>query len=100
VPILTAEFYIHGAVFLGLLSGLLVMLFAQWLRRGLRGRITELADRLANSRLSTGLFPDLEQACRDSRFQAEQLQSLTALTRQMCDRIAIAAPLGGVRPPA
>lgn len=96
----TAEFYIHGAVFLGLLSGCLVMIFAYWLRRGLRSRITELANRLAQSRLSTGLFPDLEQACRDCRFQAEQLQSLTALTRQMCDRIANSGPLGGARQPA
>src|SRR6185295_1489832 len=70
-PLIPADFYIHGAIYVTLWSGILVMLFTSRLRSGLVQRVTELARQMAESRLSAGLFPDLEKALAEIRLQQE-----------------------------
>lgn len=83
-----AEFYIHAAVYLALWSGLLVMLFTRRLRRGLVRRVTDLSSQLAESRLASGLFPQLEQACAVVRLQHERLDALLMATAELRREIA------------
>ena len=45
---------------------------------GLVGQVTELARQMAQQRLVHGLFPKLEQACRDLRNERDQLAGLAA----------------------
>lgn len=91
------DFYIHGAIFLGIWSAVLVMLFSRRLRRGLHQKVSELATELAQSRLATGLFPQLEEACRELRLQRERLESIAqttaALRRQLAGGTSLGAPI-------
>ncbi len=97
-PLLTSEYYVHAAVFLGLWSGGLVMAFAWLARRGLHGRVTALANRMAHSRLASGLFPQLELACRDARRQTDDLKALTDSTANLRKSLLPMPTLGTVRP--
>ena len=65
VELLSFDFYLSAGLFFVLWTGLLVMAFARRLRSGLNRMIEELSRDLAGSRLDDGLFPRLEQACRD-----------------------------------
>lgn len=94
VEIMTLNFYVPAVIFLGLWAGMLVMLFTRRLRRGLDARIHELAQELALARISTGLFPQLEQCCRDIRQQRDQLEALSQSTSQIRRKIALASSLG------
>lgn len=89
-----ADFYLHAAVYLVLWSGCLVILFARRLRRGLVERVAELARTLTETRLATGLFPRLEQACAEVRRQHERLEALGLATAQLRREIAGLDQLG------
>jgi hypothetical protein len=93
-PLITADFYIHGAIFLVLWSGLLVMLFTRRLRCGLQQKIGELALHLAHSQLASGLFAEIEHSCLDFRQQREKLEVLSQSTAEIRRSIAGTTALG------
>jgi hypothetical protein len=98
-PLVSSDFYIHGAVYLGLWSALLVTLFTRRLRGGLVRCVTELARQMAESRLSTGLFPGLEQALADIRQQRERLEAVELMTMELRRELAGRTQLGAQRSP-
>jgi hypothetical protein len=95
--ILTMDFYIAAGVFLVLWSGLLLMLFTRGLRRGLNQRIDQLAGGLAHSRVGSGLFPQLEQACSTARQHCLRLEILTNSTQEVRRQLAVSPGLGNRR---
>lgn len=98
-PLISADFYIHGAIYVALWSGILVMLFTSRLRSGLVQRVTELARQMAESRLSAGLFPDLEKALAEIRLQQERLEALSVTTVELRREIAGSRALGSAIAP-
>jgi hypothetical protein len=92
-----SDFYVHGAVFTTIWAIVLVMSFVSRLRLGLSRNVSELADRLARGRLASGLFPQLEQACRDVSRQSDELESLAATTQQLRRQLSGAERLGAAR---
>jgi hypothetical protein len=95
--LLPTEFYVSAAVFFVLWSGLLVILFARRLRRGLDRKVRELAEGLAGKRFPGGLFPDLDAACRRVEEQVARLDALAADVRAARAELASGGRLGGVR---
>jgi hypothetical protein len=93
-PFLGVEFYIAAGVFFVLWTGLLVMLFTRRLRRGLNRRVNDLAAELAQSRLARGLFPQLEQACREIEMQTTRLTALAEATSELRNELATSPDLG------
>lgn len=93
-PLLPVDFYVSAGVFFLLWSGGLVMAFTRRLRRGLERSVDELAHELAETRLSTSLFPRLEQACRDIETARERLDGLAETTAGLRRRIAGSPRLG------
>ena len=96
VELLSTDFYIPAAIFFLLWSGLLVMAFTRRLRRGLTREIDELARQLAENRISRGLFPDLEKACREFDEATTGLQQITVMTSELQQQIAGSIGLGGL----
>lgn len=86
--LLSTDFYIPALIFFVLWSGILVMAFTMRLRRGLQGRIRELADELASFRIASGLFPGLERACQKVERDRTELDNLAARTTTFRDRLA------------
>ncbi len=97
-PLLTTDFYIPAAVFFVLWTGLLVMLFARRLRSGLGREIAQLSRELVDLRLSDGLFPSLENACRHARDARDELEALAAQVAELGREFAVAPGLGSRRP--
>lgn len=89
-PLLSTDFYVPAALFWLLWSGVLLICFLRRLRRGLQREIEGLASQLVDVRLSGGLFPQLESACRQARQQCLDLNQL----RQTIDRIREAVSTG------
>ena len=85
--LLPVDFYIHGGIFLALWSCRLVMLFTRRLRRGLQRRVAELRSNW-RSAVAAGLFPQLEQSCRDIRTKREQLEAVSVATADIRRQIA------------
>jgi hypothetical protein len=79
-PLLASEFYIPAALFLVLWAGVLIIAFTRRLRRGLEHEVRTLAGDLVQSQLSSGLFPDVEAACRVARSGIDELRGLQSLT--------------------
>ena len=98
VELLSTDFYIPAALFFLLWSGLLVMAFTRRLRRGLSREIDELARQLAENRISRGLFPNLEKACREFDEATTGLQQITVMTSELQQQIAGSVGLGGLSP--
>ncbi|MFK7817769.1 MAG: dynamin family protein [Planctomycetaceae bacterium] len=86
--LLSTDFYIPAAIFFALWSAVLVMAFTMRLRRGLQGRIRELADELASFRIASGLFPGLERACQRVERDRGELDSLVEMTTTFRNRLA------------
>lgn len=80
-PLLASEFYIPAALFLVLWAGLLIMSFTRRLRRGLEQEVYTLAGDLVQTQLASGLFPDVESACRSARTAIDELRSLKGMTQ-------------------
>ena len=93
-PLLSTDFYLPAAIFWGLWSGALLMLFLSRLRRGLQQEIQGLATQLVDIRLSGGLFPQLEHACRQARQQAQELAQLRESVEHLRDSVATGSHLG------
>jgi hypothetical protein len=96
-PLLTVDFYVPAALFFLLWSGLLVMMFTRRLRRGLRSEIRQLADQLVRSRISSGLFPQLESACRAFEQDGKQLHGITESADALRRHMASSTDLGRQR---
>lgn len=86
--LLSTDFYIPAAIFFVLWSGMLVMAFTMRLRRGLRGKVRELAEELASFRIASGLFPGLERACQRVERDRQELDSLANMTTTFRNRLA------------
>lgn len=94
--LLSTDFYIPATIFFVLWSGILVMAFTMRLRRGLQGRIKELADELASVRIASGLFPGLERACQSVERDRLEVDSLAEMTTTFRNRLADSkSALGG-----
>jgi hypothetical protein len=75
--LLSIDFYIPAMLFLVLWSGLLLLVFVSRLRSGLGERIRRLSEQLAESRLTEGLFPGLEDLCRRIQREDQVVRELT-----------------------
>jgi len=80
-------------VFVVIVSTVLVMLFTSRLRGGLVERVSDLARSLAQQKMARGLFPRLEEACRETQSGREQLAGLlaesAAMRRELPDNAAL-----------
>ena len=92
--LLSTDFYIPAAIFWVLWSGVLLIFFLRRLRRGLHQEIQGLAAQLVDVRLSGGLFPQLEQACRQARQQSQELSQLHESVERVRATVATGANLG------
>jgi hypothetical protein len=92
--LLSTDFYIPALIFWGLWTGLLLILFLGRLRRGLSQEIQGLASQLVEVRLSGGLFPQLEQACRQARQQSQELAQLREAVESMRRLVSAGSNLG------
>ena len=95
-PMLSIDFYVSAGLFFLLWSGLLVMAFTARLRRGLRREIDELAQQLAQRRMSRGLFPDLENVCREITLSRNQLEALADDAVELRRHVATSSQLGAM----
>jgi GTPase SAR1 family protein len=96
-PHLDANFYIPAALFLALWAGLFVIAFTSRLRRGLTRRVQELARELASHKLGAGLFPDIEQQCREFSRERDQLDAFLASIDSIRDQYSGSSDLGGLK---
>jgi hypothetical protein len=96
--LLSTDFYIAASLFLVLWAGLLVMLFTQKLRTGLNSRIELLVSETVQMRLSHGLFPGVEQACRQAIRCDEELEAMVLEATSLRTGIAGSSALGFVAP--
>jgi hypothetical protein len=94
---LGANFYISALLFFALWTWLVVMLFCRRLRHSLGTRIETIAASLAEQRLSGGLFPKLEEACRQSDLQRVRLDGIWATVSGLAHEVAVGG-LGSPRP--
>jgi hypothetical protein len=97
VPVLPVDFFISAGVFFVLWSGVLVMAFVGRLRRGLNARITSLADELTGQRVSRGLFPHMEDACRRIAGSRAQLDGMVEDVHELRNEVAGSKSLGAPR---
>jgi hypothetical protein len=95
--LLSTDFYIPALIFWGLWTGLLLIFFLGRLRRGLNQEIQGLAAQLVEVRLSGGLFPQLEQACRLARQQSQELAQLKESVESLRNLVAKGPNLGNKR---
>ena len=86
--LLTIDFYLPAGIFFLLWSGFLVMLFTRRLRRGLHRRVEQLAQEMAEGRLSQGLFPQIESACETTEQDCNTLEAIAASTARFRRHIA------------
>ena len=98
--VVTLDFWIAAGVFFALWSGILVLSFTSRLRRGLNARIRELAEQLSQTRMSRGLFPELEATCRTIDRQRERLEALNESVAELRSGMAPVPRLGAQREPA
>lgn len=94
---LGANFYISAALFFLLWSWLAVMFYCRRLRRSLARRIETIAGSLAKQRLSGGLFPKLEEACRQSELQRVRLDAIWSTVSGLSREVSLGG-LGAPRP--
>ncbi|HVJ85140.1 MAG TPA: dynamin family protein [Caulifigura sp.] len=95
-PLLGTEFYIPAVLFFVIWSLLLVTLFTHRLRRGLAGEIHKLVSEMVDLRLSHGLFPQWESACREAGEFREDLNRLLGRASTLRDEFAVAS-IGGAK---
>lgn len=100
--LLSVDFYVPALIFLVIWSGLLVAMFTWRLRRGLTRRVERFAQSMAESRLLHGLFPSLEETCRNITQDSQTLSQLLDQTTSFRNALANQATgfLGGRRLPS
>jgi 50S ribosome-binding GTPase len=94
---LGGNFYISAGLFFLLWSWLAVMFYCRRLRRSLSKRVETIAAALAEQRLSGGLFPKLEEACRQSELQRMRLDAIWSTVSGLSREVALGG-LGAPRP--
>ncbi len=94
----TTSFWLSAGLFLVLWSWLVVALFSRRLRRRLGVRIDELGRALAERKLSGGIFPALDEACRRIHLQTARLESIASSLVGLEGTIDVGA-LGAARLP-
>jgi hypothetical protein len=67
--------------------------YAGRLRRGVERQVRTLAADLAEARLSGGLFPELEQACREYHRDVSELRDLTQVVGRLREQAGEASGL-------
>ncbi len=92
--ILAIDFYVTAGVIFLIWTGFLVMMFTRKLKRGLEQEINQLANQLAKTRLSHGLFPHLERECRQIYAQQHSLERMRGEVHQLRSEIAASRILG------
>ncbi len=95
--LLSTDFYVPAGLFLVLWSALLIMAFTRRLRRGLKGEINSLASDLVHGQFGSGLFPDVETACRSARAATDDVELLQQATEGLRQEVAVSPALGGLR---
>jgi hypothetical protein len=97
-PLLATDFYIPAILFFVIWSLLLVVLFTHRLRRGLSSEVQRLVREMVEVRLSQGLFPQWESACRDAAAFRDDLAALHGRTNTLRDEFAMTG-IGGAKGP-
>lgn len=92
--ILPIDFYVTAGVIFLIWTGFLVMMFTRKLKRGLEQEINQLSDELAQARLSHGLFPQLEQECRQIHNLQHSLERMGGEAHHLRTEIASSRILG------
>lgn len=91
---LDTSFYIAAGVFFALWTGALVLCYTHRLRRGLTQQINDMSQKLAEHRMTSGVFPALETACHQSQFDCDELSSLLTDATNFRRNLAESSPLG------
>lgn len=97
-PLLESQFYIPAALFLAIWTLLMLALFTARLRGGLKRSVQQLAEELAQSKLAAGLFPQLDEHCRDYTRDTDELQRLAAQVHTVREQVHEVPGLSGLRP--
>jgi hypothetical protein len=92
--ILPIDFYVTAGVIFLIWTGFLVMMFTRKLKRGLEQEINQLSDELAQAKLSHGLFPHLEQECRQVHSLQHSLVRMGGEVHHLRTEIASSRILG------
>jgi len=100
--ILPIDFYVTAGVIFLIWTGFLVMMFTRKLKRGLEQEINQLSAELAQAKLSHGLFPHLEQECRQVHSLQRSLERMGGEVHHLRTEIASSRILGAwkVKEPA
>lgn len=80
-PLLSTDFYLPALIFLLAWCAIWLMLYLRRLGRGLKARIQKLSADLAAARFTSGLFPDIREACQEFTRQLAALEQLAARAR-------------------
>ena len=86
-----------AGLFFLLWSVILVMSFCRRLNRGLTNEITTMASEMAEQKLTSGLFPDLESALQDVHNDRRRLDEMTETCRRLRGDVANSSDLGSPR---
>lgn len=97
-PLLESQFYIPAALFLALWTFFVLALFTARLRRGLKRSVQQLAEELATAKLAGGLFPQLDEACRDYARDTDELRQLAAQVSALREQVHDTPGLSARRP--
>ena len=97
VKILPIDFYVSAGLFFLLWSVILVMSFCRRLNRGLTSEITTMASEMAEQKLTSGLFPELESALQDVHNDRRRLDKMTETCRRLRGDVATSSDLGSPR---
>jgi hypothetical protein len=97
VEYLPTAFYIPAAVFFLLWTLLLIGVFTQRLRSGLKSEVSKLASSLVGIRLEHGLFPELEATCRDAQQRVLDLEQFEARLERLRSETTTGVSLGNKR---
>lgn len=96
-PHLDTNFYIPAFLFLLLWAAMFVMSFTARLRSGLTRRVQELARELAGVKVGSGLFPTIEQQCREYSHEADELDRFLSRIDGIRNQYSETSDLGAVR---
>ncbi len=91
---LDSSFYIAAGVFFALWTGALVLAYTHRLRRGLTRQVNDMSQELAEHRMTSGVFPQLESACHQSQLDCDELASLVTDTTNFRSNLAESTSLG------
>lgn len=96
-PLLETNFYIPALLFLALWTAAALMLFCRRLRRGAERQVTQLADELARSKLAGGLFPTLDDHCREFQTDLAELRDLSTFVTAIRSQVSNTTGLSAAR---